>query len=195
MTFYHGFRFISNQKKRDWMNIQTVIRDAVPYNENSYSNFSKVMENAYIELSFWGSRNVYSVGYSNSISLQELAEKMSSLVKSHPEFSQEERAMGKTIQNKISSLYVISCNQVDRMGLIRSFIFSLIELFTDRSSTLYDVATERPFDYCTAKQYEEISGRIPTSRCVGSYFKEKCDSGEIEFWTYPKIVKETKNDI
>lgn len=167
------------------MNIQTVIEGIVPYNENSYSDFLKVIDKSYVELSFWGNRNVYAIGYSGSISLKELAKKTSSLVSSHPEFSQKEREIGKTIQNKISLLYDISCEQESKMGLIRRLISGFIDLFSERSSWLFDEVEKTPFDYCTAKQYEEITGIIPKRGSAGCYFNKRCDSGFIEFWTYP----------
>ncbi|MGZ3633996.1 MAG: hypothetical protein ACXWM7_06925 [Parachlamydiaceae bacterium] len=73
------------------MNIQTVLNSITPYNKQSYETFAKVMKNAYIELSFWGGRNVYAIGYEGSIPLVDLAQRITDLVDSHPEFSLEER--------------------------------------------------------------------------------------------------------
>lgn len=170
------------------MSIQSVLNGIIPYSDHSYANFAKVLDKAYVELSFWGSPNVYSVGYSGSISLQELAEKVRALVDFHPEFSEEERKIGKIIQNKVSLLDDIADDQERRVGFIRSCIFTVIEFFTERSSLLYDAMLKAdPFDYCTAKQYRKICGKDPKSKPAGKFCEKEVPQKHVLIWQYPNM--------
>lgn len=167
------------------MNIQEQLRGLIPYKEESYPIFAKTLNDAYVELSFWGSRDVYSTEYSGSIPLQELAEKVRELVDSFPEFSEEERKFGTIIQNKVLTLYDISSEEEKQVGLIRTCIFGVIECFTSRSSRLYDAILEAtPFDYCTAKQYEEIFGESPVGFPVGEFRKKEYPKNHVPIWHY-----------
>ncbi|MBA2367708.1 MAG: hypothetical protein H0V82_01635 [Candidatus Protochlamydia sp.] len=49
------------------MNIHSALNDKTSYTEHSYLNFASLVENAYVELSFWGTRNVYAIGYTDCI--------------------------------------------------------------------------------------------------------------------------------
>lgn len=154
------------KKEGSQKNVQSALNEIIPYNkDSSYETFTNIVDKAYVELSFWGNRNVYSLGYTGCISLQELAEKVRALVDSHPQFSAEERKIGKVIQDKISVLDDISWNQYQRVRFIRGFFFTIIGVITQRSSCLIDAMDDaHPFNYYTAQQYRETYGKEPNHR-------------------------------
>lgn len=145
------------------MNIQTVLNGIAPYTvDRSYAEFGKVMENAYTELSFWGSRRVYSVGYKGSITLEDTIQKMNDLIDSHPHFSEEERKTGKAIQTKISILFDISSHQEDKAGYITEFFMIVLSLFTPKQDQLFDKwLSARSYDLYTLQQYRQTFNSSP----------------------------------
>lgn len=171
------------------MNVQTVLSSVTPYDaEHSYADFAKVMDNAYIELSFWGGRNVYAVGYSGSVYLEDLCLKLVALVDSHPEFSQEERVIGISMQNKLEKLYKISEAQEAKANFITSFFMNVTMLFigTINGDFFYDgVSDYMPFNYCTAKQYKEITGEDPDYKISVGSFRKHDMKGSIRIWNAP----------
>lgn len=120
------------------MDIQTVLDGAIPYNSRSYATFAEVMDGAYIELSFWGGRNVYSMGYSESIALTDLAQKIIDLVASHPNYSDEEQNLGLLFEKKLKQLYKTNEHQEKRANFLTQFFIILIGLFGKESPS--DVA-------------------------------------------------------
>jgi hypothetical protein len=151
------------------MNIQEALSKVAPYNaESSYSEFSKIMENAYTEISFWGGRRVYSVGYKGSVSLEDIFQKMDDLVDSHPHFSEEERKIGKVIEAKRDRLYKISDDQEEKVNFITNFFMGVIHFFTPKQNQMYDRRLDaRSFDDYTAEQYKKKFGLEPTDEPIG----------------------------
>lgn len=145
------------------MDIFTTLNKVVPYNaQQSYSDFANVMKDAYIELSFWGGRNVYAIGYEGSIPLGDIAQIVMDLVESHPEFNERERKLGLIVQDKIRSLYNISEHQVEKANIITRIFITLREIFTPVTESVDErVFESNRFDYCTANQYTKITGKDP----------------------------------
>lgn len=111
------------------MDIQTVLDGAVPYNARSYEIIAEVIDGAYVELSFWGGRNVYSMGHSGSISLIDLAQKIIDLVASHPNYSHEEQKLGLLFEKKLERLDHISTHQQQRANFLTQFFMMLMAVF------------------------------------------------------------------
>jgi hypothetical protein len=125
------------------MDLQTALNGVIPYNANSYAELAEIMENADIELSFWGGRNVYAVGYSDSIPLYDLVQKVIDLANSIPHYnveaenlgmSAEEIRLGILIEGKISNFYDTSCQQVKDANFITKFFLEILAFFSYRES-------------------------------------------------------------
>lgn len=166
------------------MNIQTALSRVAPYNaETSYGEFAKVMENAYTEISFWGSRRVYSVGYKGSVSLEDIFQKMNDLIDSHPHFNEEERKIGKVIEAKRDMLYHISYDQEEKVNFITSFFMGVVNLFTPKLDQIYDRwLGSRSFERYTAKQYVENFNSEPKDKPSGYVIDRNPNKGLPVYW-------------
>lgn len=172
------------------MNIQTVLDGVTPYSEeNSYFDFHKIVDKAYVEVSFWGNRNVYAVRYSGSVDLEDLLLKIRVLVDAHPEFSEEQRAVGKSIENKLEHLYEVSEDQKKKANCISRFINNYIFFalnFMQADIYHYGIDDFKCFDYCTAKQYKNLTGSSPQNSPAGAFCRRGFGE-EVKIWTMPKI--------
>lgn len=170
------------------MNIQTVLSGITPYDSvRSYGEFAKIMDNAYIVLSFWGNRNVYAVGYNGSVYLEDVVRKMNDLIDSHPQFNEEERAIGKAIEAKVSSLYRISTDQEKNVGYITKFFMIAIDLFTPIQNQMYDIwLSARSYDKYTSQQYRAAFNSDPIRKKPDSYVVDKDPRKGIPVWWAPQ---------
>lgn len=114
------------------MNIETALNNITSYNpETSYQTFLDIMDKATIQISIWGERKVYVVGYSGSVQLEEICEKVIALSKSYPQFNEEERQIGRQIQNKIGVLEKISDTQFENCRNPITYIYQFIMFLCD----------------------------------------------------------------
>lgn len=176
------------------MNIQTVLNGVTPYNaEHSYATFSKLMEKSYTELSFWGSRNVYVIGYQGSVLLEDVMRKVDHLIESHPHFSEGERVIGKDIEEKISQLYSISIGQKKKSSYITSIFMIIIIWCTPREKRIYNMALEfKGYSFYTKKQYEEIFNVSPREKKIIGYIGDKKLPNSIPIWRNPNDFQGSK---
>lgn len=166
------------------MNIQTVLSGTTPYNETSYMDLAKVVENSYTELSFFGNRDVHAVGYTGSVRLEYMAQRVADLVTDHPEFSQTERKLGYSIENKIYKLYEVTLDQEYTVNFITAFFRGLRNFFS--SDSIHDkILKFSLFDRCTLKQYREVTGREPNPNNRSGSFLNRKDKNLL-IWDLPK---------
>jgi hypothetical protein len=177
---------LDHKKEEIQKNIEVALNGIVPYSkDSSYETFARIIDKAYVELSFWGDRCVYSAGYTGCVALQDVIEKVKTLPNAYPEFSAEERKMGKVIQYKVDVLTDISWDQVKRLRFIKSYIVSFLDCITKRTIALCDYSSLTPFNYYSAQQYRDTFGEEPGKTWTADrgldYVKVKVWMGKDEF--------------
>jgi len=119
------------------------------------------MKNAYVELSFWGSRNVYSINYEGAMYFEDVAQRVTDLINSNPHFNLEDMKFGYAIETKITELFNISLDQEKKAGYITTFFLELRKLFLPSLNFEDTIESCLLFNYCTTNQYREVTGNDP----------------------------------
>jgi len=89
----------------------------------SFADLCVLVRNAKVHLSFWGRRYIKVAGYSGTLPIDALAQRVLELVKQNPNFDQSERSHGKTIAALIDQFYDTSDQQViDSSWLTKKFV-------------------------------------------------------------------------
>jgi hypothetical protein len=92
---------------------------------NSFAELRPIVEQSECKISFLGRRYIVAPNYEGTASIDSLAARVIELVNQYKfQFTNQERAHGKSIANKISQNYRLSDAQVKQQGfLIRFFVF------------------------------------------------------------------------
>lgn len=173
-------------------NLQAALNGIIPYKKgSSYETFADIVNNAYVEITFWGSRCVRSAGYTGRVELEDLKKKVEALPNAYPEFSAEERKMGKGFQHQVDILIDISLDQVERIRFIRSYIVEFLDCVTKRTMGIYDYCKLSPYDYYTAQQYQDAFREAPNPNTMWKR-RRGLDHAKVDVWKGKTELKKSQ---
>ncbi len=128
----------------------------------SFSDFSKFLERAELTLSLWQGRRVVFKGCSGSTTVGQIIHTLYALVEKDPDFSEEERVIGKCIAARIDRLYMESQTIFEKAvvdhesGYLCYFLTLLTDTSKEDSAHEYhwNLVGRELFDYYTETQYQ-----------------------------------------
>lgn len=120
---------------------------------NSFAELRPIVEQSECKISFLGRRYIVAPNYKGSASIDSLAARVIELVNQYKfQFTNQERAHGKSIANKISQNYRLSDAQVKQQGFLIKFFMFLRSIPTS------------------------LGGPIGLKSCLARWYWEQCET-------------------
>ncbi|WP_042279562.1 hypothetical protein [Candidatus Protochlamydia sp. R18] len=145
------------------------------FNLNNVTHLTElfsIVKNAKENISFWGYRYIYIVGYENTLPIDALASKLIELVRVDFDFSEDERLIGKSITPIIENLYEQNKKRINDKNWFTQIICKIRDLWKFNKEGGYGIKFEwdnyfwkDTFDYYTEYQYKKIFNKDPI-RCT-----------------------------
>lgn len=136
------------------------------YRIQSFEDYKAFLKKGALNVSFWNGRRVAVHGYSDSLGISDLIEKVYDLIKCNPDYPEKERLFGKEVAAMIDQLHSqsehVKQSALDLRPKYACYFFSVLfdtKPYQDQFISKWEWGGRKIFDYYTAFQWKQKFGR------------------------------------